>query len=60
MLYIVEEKKGPSVRQVMRNESMIRKILDGKDVADAKKRGSKIANNRSARRGNVKSRTKSV
>ncbi|CAB3992802.1 Retrovirus-related Pol poly from transposon, partial [Paramuricea clavata] len=36
--YIVEEKKGPSVllkrpfeRQIMRNESMIRKIPDGKD-----------------------------
>ena len=44
--YIVEEKKGLSVllkrpfeRQIMRNESMIRKIPDGKDDADAKKRG---------------------
>ena len=46
--YTVEEKKGLSVllkrpfeRQVMRNESMIRKIPDGKDKADAKERGTK-------------------
>ncbi len=41
--YTVEEKKGPSVllkrpfeRQIMRNESMIHKIPDGKDKADKK------------------------
>jgi hypothetical protein len=45
----------------MRNESMIRKIPDGKDDADAKKRGlKKIADNRSAKRRNMKSRTRSV